>query len=162
MRKATRESLQSQHEWHMRQEFRQRTGGWNNTYEEGRSSQASHGSVAGYFKERTRKSTPNESEFSLRGAIPELVRSKSSKQPKITSGFMNTLRRKMGATIAKFLIYDRLPFQLANSLWLHNLIFVAAEVGQHVKLPTPYEISYVYLESEHQQVHEWVKTLKAH
>ncbi|XVF21047.1 hypothetical protein REPUB_Repub12eG0056600 [Reevesia pubescens] len=27
MRKATQESLQSQHEWHMRQEFRQRTGG---------------------------------------------------------------------------------------------------------------------------------------
>ncbi|XVF14712.1 hypothetical protein REPUB_Repub09cG0085100 [Reevesia pubescens] len=162
MRKATRESLQSQHEWHRRQGFRQRTGGWSNTYEEGRSSQASHGSVAGYFEETIRKSTPSESEFSLRGAIPELVRSKSSKQPKITGSFMNTLRRKMGATVAKFLIYDRLPFQLANSPWLHNLISVAAEVGQHVKLPTPYEISDVYLESEHQQVHEWVKTLKAH
>ncbi|XVF21793.1 hypothetical protein REPUB_Repub12eG0120600 [Reevesia pubescens] len=41
-------------------------------------------------------------------------------------------------------------------------LLVAAEVGQHVKLPTPYEISDVYLESEYQQVHEWVKTLKAH
>ncbi|XVF28610.1 hypothetical protein REPUB_Repub15cG0044900 [Reevesia pubescens] len=90
MRKATRESLQSQHEWHRRQEFRQRTGGWSNTYEEGRSSQASHGSIAGYFEEKIRKSTPSESEFSLRGAMPELVRT---------------------------------------------------EVGQHVKLPTPYEIS---------------------
>ncbi|XVF37221.1 hypothetical protein REPUB_Repub19eG0127900 [Reevesia pubescens] len=37
-----------------------------------------------------------------------------------------------------------------------------AEVGQHVKFPTPYEISDVYLEFEHQQVHEWVKTLKTH
>ncbi|XVF15354.1 hypothetical protein REPUB_Repub09cG0145000 [Reevesia pubescens] len=162
MRKAIRESLQSQHEWHRRQEFRQRTGGWSNTYEEGRSSQASHGSVAGYFEERIRKSSPSESEFSLRGAIPKLVRSKSSKQPKITGSFMNTLRRKMGAPVAKFLIYDRLSFQLANFPWLHNLIFVVVEVGQHVKLPTSYEISDVYLESEHQQVHEWVKTLKAH
>ncbi|XVF11751.1 hypothetical protein REPUB_Repub08aG0054800 [Reevesia pubescens] len=158
MRKATRESLQSQHEWHRRQEFRQRTGDWSNTYEEGRSS---HDSIAGYFEERTKKSTPSESEFSLRGGILELVRSKSSKQPKITGDFMNTLRRKIGATVAKFLIYDGLLFQLANSPWLHNLIYVAVEVGQHVKLPTPYEISYVYLESEFQQVHEWVKTLKA-
>ncbi|XVF02554.1 hypothetical protein REPUB_Repub04eG0184600 [Reevesia pubescens] len=76
-----RESLQSQHELHKRQEFRQRTGGWSNTYEKGGNS---HGSVAEYFYERTRKPIPSESEFSLRGAIPELVRIKSSNQPKIT------------------------------------------------------------------------------
>ncbi|XVF02368.1 hypothetical protein REPUB_Repub04eG0169500 [Reevesia pubescens] len=91
-RKATRESLQLQHEWHKRQEFRQRIGGWSNTYEEGRNS---HSSVDEYYEEKIRTSTPSETKFSLRETIPELVRSKSSKQPKITSGFMNTLRRKM-------------------------------------------------------------------
>ncbi|KAG8486129.1 hypothetical protein CXB51_019483 [Gossypium anomalum] len=82
IRQATRESIQSQHEWHRREEFRQSTGGWNNIYEEGRSS---HGSAREYHRERTSKSIPSESEFTLRGAIPELARSKSSKQPKSQS-----------------------------------------------------------------------------
>ncbi|KAG8486163.1 hypothetical protein CXB51_019599 [Gossypium anomalum] len=56
-------------------------------------------------------SIPTESEFTLRGAIPELVRSKSSKQP---------------------------------------------------KLPTPYEVSDVYLESEYQRVRHWVNRLKTY
>ncbi|KAK8584428.1 hypothetical protein V6N12_068672 [Hibiscus sabdariffa] len=78
MRQATRESIQSQHEWHRREEFRRSTGGWGNVYEEGRSS--SHGSVRGHRGER---SIPNESEFNLRIAIPELVKSKSLRQPKV-------------------------------------------------------------------------------
>ncbi|XP_040956139.1 uncharacterized protein [Gossypium hirsutum] len=118
IRQATRESIQSQHEWHRREEFRRSTGGWDNIYEEGRSS---HGSAREHNRERTSKSIPGESEFTLRGAIPELVRSKSSKQPK-----------------------------------------VATEVGQGVKLPTPYEVSDVYLESEYQRVHDWVNVLKTH
>ncbi|KAK8716385.1 hypothetical protein V6N13_043696 [Hibiscus sabdariffa] len=78
MRQATRESIQSQHEWHRREEFRRSTGGWGNVYEEGRSS--SHGSVRGHRGER---SIPSESEFNLRRAIPELVKSKSLRQPKV-------------------------------------------------------------------------------
>ncbi|PPS03261.1 hypothetical protein GOBAR_AA17391 [Gossypium barbadense] len=79
IRQATRESIRSQHEWHRREEFRRSTSGWNNIYEEG---QSSHGSTREYHRERTSKSIPSESEFTLRGAIPELVRSKSSNQPK--------------------------------------------------------------------------------
>ncbi|XP_040964551.1 uncharacterized protein [Gossypium hirsutum] len=33
---------------------------------------------------------------------------------------------------------------------------MSTEVGQCVKLPTPYEVSDVYLESEYQRVHDWV------
>ncbi|KAG8499011.1 hypothetical protein CXB51_005399 [Gossypium anomalum] len=55
IRQATRESIQSQHEWHRREEFRRSTGGWNNIYEEGRSS---HGSAREYHRERTSKSIP--------------------------------------------------------------------------------------------------------
>ncbi|PPD84906.1 hypothetical protein GOBAR_DD18152 [Gossypium barbadense] len=91
IRQATRESIQSQHEWHRREEFRRSTGGWDNIYEEGRSS---HGSAREHNRERTSKSIP------------------------------------------------------ASSPWLYNLIQVATEVGQGVKLPTPYEVSDVYLESD--------------
>ncbi|MBA0852515.1 hypothetical protein Goshw_006218, partial [Gossypium schwendimanii] len=66
IRQATRESIQSQHEWHRREEFRRSTSGWSNIYEEGRSS---HGSAREFHGERTSKSIPSESEFTLRGAI---------------------------------------------------------------------------------------------
>ncbi|XP_040945800.1 uncharacterized protein [Gossypium hirsutum] len=125
IRQATRESIQSQHEWHKREEFRRSTGGWDNIYEEGRSS---HGSAREHNRERTSKSILGESGFTLRGAIPELVRSKSSKQPKVNDSFLK----------------------------------MATEVGQGVKLPTPYEVSDVYLESEYQRVHDWVNVLKTH
>lgn len=159
IRQATRESIQSQHEWHRREEFRRSTGGWDNIYEEGRSS---HGSAREHNRERTSKSIPGESEFTLRGAIPELVRSKSSKQPKVNDSFLKSFRRKIGEAVSKFIIYERLPFQLASSPWLYNLIQVATEVGQGVKLPTPYEVSDVYLESEYQRVRDWVNGLKTH
>ncbi|KAK5835279.1 hypothetical protein PVK06_010966 [Gossypium arboreum] len=148
IRQATRESIQSQHECHRREEFRRSTGGWDNIYEKGQSSQGS--------------SIPTESEFTLRGTIPELVRSKSSKQPKVSDSFLKSFRKKIGETVSKFLIYERLPFQLASSPWLYNLIQVSTEVGQGVKLPTPYEVSDVYLESEYQRVHNWVNGLKTH
>ncbi|KAG8474882.1 hypothetical protein CXB51_031570 [Gossypium anomalum] len=121
IRQATRESIQSQHEWHRREEFRRSTGGWNNMYEEGRSS---HGSAREYHRERTSKSIANKSEFILTGAIPELVRSKSSKQPKVNDSFLKSFQRKI-------------------------------EVGQGVKLPTPYDVLDVYLESEYQRVRDW-------
>ncbi|KAE8729291.1 hypothetical protein F3Y22_tig00003721pilonHSYRG00062 [Hibiscus syriacus] len=146
MRRATQESIQSQHEWHRREEFRRSTGGWDNIYEEGRSS--SLGSRGRYREERV--------DFSLRRTIPELVKSKSSRQPKVSESILKTLRKKMGEAVSKFIIYDRLPFQLASSPWLYNLIQVSMEVGKGVKLPKPYEISDVYLTSEYEQVREWL------
>ncbi|KAH1064343.1 hypothetical protein J1N35_029330 [Gossypium stocksii] len=115
-----------------------------------------------YHRERTSKSIPIESEFTLRGAIPELVRSKSSKQPKISDSFLKSFRKKIGEAVSKFLRYERLPFQLASSPWLYNLIQVSTKVGQGVKLPTPYGVPDVYLESEYQRVHDWVNGLKTH
>ncbi|KAK8622219.1 hypothetical protein V6N13_097842 [Hibiscus sabdariffa] len=77
MGQTTRESIQSQHEWHRRDVFKQSTCGWGKVYEEGQS--FFHGAVRGHRGER---SIPKESEFNLRGAIPELVKSKSLRQPK--------------------------------------------------------------------------------
>ncbi|MBA0878830.1 hypothetical protein Goshw_021883, partial [Gossypium schwendimanii] len=73
-----------------------------------------------------------------------------------------TLRRKIGEAVSKILIYERLLFQLASSPRLYNLIQVSIEAGQGVKLPTPYKVSDVYLESEHQRVRDWVNGLKTH
>ncbi|MBA0869700.1 hypothetical protein Goshw_001989 [Gossypium schwendimanii] len=102
--------------------------------------------------ERISKSIPCESEFTLRSAVPELARSKSSKQPKISGSFIKTLRRKIGEVVSKFLIHERLPFQLSSSPWLYNLIQVSIEVRKGVKLRTPYEVLDVYLESNLQRV----------
>ncbi|KAL4375930.1 hypothetical protein GQ457_02G030060 [Hibiscus cannabinus] len=66
----------------------------------------------------------------------------------------------MGEAVSKFFIYDRLSFQLANSPWFYNLIQVSMEVGKGLKLPTPYEVSDVYLASEYEQIREWVNGLK--
>ncbi|MBA0626411.1 hypothetical protein Godav_004082 [Gossypium davidsonii] len=63
IRQATRESIQSQHQWHKEEEFRRSTSGWSNIYEE---RQSSHGSDGEYHGERTSKSIPSESEFNLR------------------------------------------------------------------------------------------------
>ncbi|MFQ6653602.1 hypothetical protein Gotur_024920 [Gossypium turneri] len=121
IRQGTRKSIQSQHEWHRREEFRRSTNGWDNIYEEGRSS---HGSAREHNRERTSKSIPSESKFTLRRAISKLVRSKSSKQPKVNDSFLKSFRRKIGEV-----------------------------------LPTPYEVSDVYLESEYQRVRDWTNSL---
>ncbi|KAG8503910.1 hypothetical protein CXB51_001862 [Gossypium anomalum] len=49
-----------------------------------------------------------------------------------------------------------------NPSQLYNLIQVSKNVGEGVKLPTSYEVSDVYLESEYQRVRDWVNGLKTH
>uniref|UniRef100_A0A151UDM9 DUF659 domain-containing protein n=1 Tax=Cajanus cajan TaxID=3821 RepID=A0A151UDM9_CAJCA len=98
--------------------------------------------------------------FALRSTNVDLVRSKSMKQPKIGGGLMKTLKKKLGEAVSKFIIYERLPMNLSNSPWLHNLIIAAAEVGPSVKCPTPYEVSDVYLEAEYKSMQEWISKLK--
>ncbi|KAG8472718.1 hypothetical protein CXB51_034749 [Gossypium anomalum] len=56
---------------------------------------------------------------------------------------VNQSQEDRGA-VSKFLIYERLPFQLASSPWLYNLIQVSTEVEQGVKFLTPYEVLDVY------------------
>ena len=144
IRVATQESIRSQREWEDRRRFRQQTMASNNIYDSGASSRASVG-------EATRK---NDSSFSVRSSEVDLMRSKSMKQPKIGGDLMKTLRKKLGEAVSKFIIYERLPMNLTNSPWLHNLIIAAIEVGPSVKCPTPYEVSDVYLEVEYKSMHE--------
>ncbi|KAJ1443313.1 Zinc finger, BED-type [Sesbania bispinosa] len=123
IRLATQESIISQRQWEDRQRFRQQTGGYGNIHEQGGSSHAS-GSGAARVEDIS---------FSLRSTDIDLARSQSMKQPKIKTGFMKTLRKKLGEAVSKFIIYDRLPMNLSNSPWLHNLIVAASELQAIVK-----------------------------
>ncbi|CAL0306258.1 unnamed protein product [Lupinus luteus] len=56
-----------------------------------------------------------------------------------------------------------LPVPLLSRFWAvipPAAIVAAAEVGQGVKCPTPYEISTVCLKAEYNNMREWIKTLK--
>ncbi|KAF7802196.1 hypothetical protein G2W53_041307 [Senna tora] len=159
MRRTTQESIRSQREWEDRQRFRKRTGGGQNVYEEGGGSNA-RGGISGSGTSRLRLSESEYRAFQLRSTDINLVRSRSTKQPKITGGLMKTLRKKLGEAVSKLIIYERLSMNLASSSWLHNLINAAAEIGTGVKFPTPYEISDVYLESEFQSMKEWIDRMK--
>ncbi|GAU41882.1 hypothetical protein TSUD_367470 [Trifolium subterraneum] len=141
LRFATQESLRSHHDWENRQKSRHETGGYQNVYDQGGSSRAS---VSGGER-------PEDLNFSLRSTNIDLVRTKSMKQPKVNKGMLSTWRKKLEQAVSKFIIYERLPMNLSNSPWLHNLIFVASEVGK-AKFPTPYEISNVYLEAEYEEM----------
>ena len=99
-----------------------------------------------------------DTKFNLRST--NIVRSKSMKQPKISSGLMKMLRKKLGEAISKFIIYERLPMNLSNSPWLHNLIIVVAKIAG-VKFPTPYEIFYMYLEAKYRTMKDWINGLKS-
>ncbi|XP_057443806.1 uncharacterized protein LOC130735955 [Lotus japonicus] len=130
--------------------FRHQPGGSRNIYEQGGGSRAS---VSGGER-------PEDIAFALRSTDISLARTKSMKQPKIKPGIMKTLRKNLGVAVSKFIIYERLPMNLSNSPWLHNLIVAAAEVGKNVKCPTPYEVSDVYLEEEYNTMQKWIKTLR--
>lgn len=149
IRLATQESIKSHHAWEHRQRFRRETGGHGNLYEEGGSSRAS---VSGVER-------PEDIAFSLRSTDIDLMRSKSSKQPRIDKGFLKSMKKKLGEAVSKFLIYERLPMNLAKSPWLHNLIYIASEVGK-APCPTPYEVSDIYLEKEYQSMLKWVDSMK--
>ncbi|KAF7812551.1 uncharacterized protein G2W53_033527 [Senna tora] len=130
-----------------------------NVYEEGGRSNARGGS-SGSGTSRLRLSESEDRAFQLRSADIELVRSRSTKQSKITGGLMKTLRKKQREAVSKLIIYEHLPMNLASSFWLQNLINAAAEIGTGVKFPTPYEISDVYLESEFQSMKELIDRMK--
>ncbi|KAL2321410.1 hypothetical protein Fmac_030379 [Flemingia macrophylla] len=119
---STQQSIRSQHEWEDRQRFRQQTRGASNIYESGGSSRPNVSSTS-----------REDINFALRSTNVDLVRSRSVKQAKISGGLMKTLKKKLGEAVSKFIIYERLPMNISNSPWLHNLIVAAAEVGPSVK-----------------------------
>lgn len=81
------------------------------------------------------------------------------KQPRAGKGFLKTWRKRLEEAVSKFIIYEHLPINLSNSIWLHNLIYTTFEVGKS-KCPTPYEISNIYLKVEYKETLEWINGMK--
>ena len=79
IRKAMRESISTHQEWEDRQRFRQSTGRFGNVYEEGGSSHAT-------ARSRINVQQFDDPTFRLRSSEPDLIRSKSMKQSKISGG----------------------------------------------------------------------------
>ncbi|KAK9032046.1 hypothetical protein V6N11_056330 [Hibiscus sabdariffa] len=132
---ARRESIRSRHEWEERQHQRARTG-QDSVYEPGGGSS------------------------SATNMDPVLERSKSSKQPKLTTSFLKNAKAKLGRAISKLILHEALPARIAESPFLPPVLQVAAEIGKSVKGPSAYEVTGVYLDEEYKEIQEWVNGFK--
>ncbi|XP_057970336.1 uncharacterized protein LOC131159441 [Malania oleifera] len=167
MRFARQESMRSQQQWEDRQRFRARTTGRGNIYEEGGGSGS--GATSGFNRAGARSYSsrevggsgrqwinPDAPEARLKAMDPILERSKSAKQPKLNTKLLKGLRSKLGKAVGKFLIYNRIPANVADSPFMQPMLDIAAEVGKGVKGPSPYEISEIYLEQEYQEMKNYI------
>ncbi|MBA0786576.1 hypothetical protein Gotri_024844 [Gossypium trilobum] len=85
---------------------------------------------------------------------PVLERSKSSKQPKLTTSFLKNAKAKLGKAMSKLILHEALPARIVESPFLQPILQVAAKVGKSVKSPSAYEVIRVYLEEEYKEIQE--------
>ncbi|MBA0777427.1 hypothetical protein Gotri_005447 [Gossypium trilobum] len=83
-------------------------------------------------------------------------RSKSSKQPKLTTSFLKNAKAKLGKAMSKLILHEALSARIAESPFLQPVLQVAAEVGKSIRGPSAYEVTGVYLEEEYNEIQEWV------
>ncbi|XP_028117758.1 uncharacterized protein LOC114315342 [Camellia sinensis] len=90
----------------------------------------------------------------------ELQKSKSTKQRKISTMNLQKLRERLGRAVSNFILYNRIPFNVVDSECTQSMLDVAAKVGAGVKGPGGYEVSEVYLNMEHDEMTEWIRSFK--
>ncbi|KAL4297754.1 hypothetical protein GQ457_12G017290 [Hibiscus cannabinus] len=163
---ARRESIRSRHEWEERQRQKARTG-QDSVYEPGGgSSSASH--LFRSFSVRKPGRSEREHRWTnfdsprakLANMDPVLERSKSSKQPKLTTSFLKNAKAKLGRSISKLILHEALPARIAESPFLPHVLQVAVEIGKSIKGPSAYEVTRVYLDEEYKEIQEWVHGFK--
>ncbi|XP_028117760.1 uncharacterized protein LOC114315344 [Camellia sinensis] len=103
---------------------------------------------------------PNALEARLRAMDVELQKSKSTKQRKISTMNLQKLRERLGRAVSNFILYNRIPFNVVDSECTQSMLDVAAKVGAGVKGPGGYEVSEVYLNMEHDEMTEWIRSFK--
>ncbi|XP_028063911.1 uncharacterized protein LOC114267121 [Camellia sinensis] len=178
MTRARQASIRSQQQWEERQQFRRGVAGHGSQYDAGGSSGAGgsgrrlpKGSgIANVFRrsQSVRETggsgrnwiKPNAPEARLRAMDVELQKSKSTKQRKISTMNLQKLKERLGRAVSKFIFYNRIPFNAVDSEYTQPMLDVAAEVGPGVKGPSAYEVSEVYLGMEHDEMTEWIGSLK--
>ncbi|KAK8579865.1 hypothetical protein V6N12_070168 [Hibiscus sabdariffa] len=166
---ARRESIRSIHEWEERQHQRARTG-QDSVYEPGGGSSSASQLFRTFSVRKPAGTGRSEREhrwtnFDSPGAKlanmdPVLERSKSSKQPKLTTSFLKNAKAKLGRAISKLILHEALPARIAESPFLPPVLQVAAEFGKSVKGPSAYEVTGVYLDEEYKEIQEWVNGFK--
>ncbi|KAK9003425.1 hypothetical protein V6N11_060989 [Hibiscus sabdariffa] len=163
---ARRESIRSRHEWEERQRQRARTG-QDSVYEPGGGSNSASQLFRSFSVRKPGRSEREHqwTNFDSPGARlanmdPVLERSKSSKQPKLTTSFLKNAKAKLGRAISKLILHEALPARIAESPFLPPVLQVAAEIGKSVKGPSAYEVTGVYLDEEYTEIQEWVNGFK--
>ena len=99
-------------------------------------------------------------EARLRSMDPDIQKSKGSKQPRINTNNMKKLRVTLGRAVSKFMLYNRIAFNVVESPFTQPMLDVAAQVGPGVKGPSSYEVAEVYLPMEHKEMTEWIESFK--
>ncbi|KAG8473432.1 hypothetical protein CXB51_035628 [Gossypium anomalum] len=149
------ESIRSKIEWEERQCRRARTG--QDSVYETRGGSSSETQVFGrsfniHNFERSRREHQwtnfNSSGARLTNMDPVLERSKSWKQPKLTTSFLKNEKEKLGKAMSKLILHEALPARIVESPFLQPVLQVAAEVGKSVRGPSAYEVTGVYLEED--------------
>ncbi|KAK8568926.1 hypothetical protein V6N12_007460 [Hibiscus sabdariffa] len=144
---ARREIIRSRNEWEERQHQRVRTS-QDLVYEpRGGSNYASQ--LFRSFNVRNPGTSEREHQWTnfdfprarLANMDSILERSKSSKQPKLTTSFLKNAKAKMGKAISKLILHEVLPARIAESPFLLHVLQVAAEIGKPVKGPSTYEVT---------------------
>ncbi|KAK8509463.1 hypothetical protein V6N12_001472 [Hibiscus sabdariffa] len=166
---ARRESIRSRHEWEERQHQRARTG-QDSVYEPGGGSSSASQLFRTFSVRKPAGTGRSEREYrwtnfdspgaKLANMDPVLERSKSSKQPKLTTSFLKNAKAKLGRAISKLILHEALPARIAESPFLPPVLQVAAEFGKSVKGPSAYEVTGVYLDEEYKEIQEWVNGFK--
>ncbi|KAK8499857.1 hypothetical protein V6N12_072560 [Hibiscus sabdariffa] len=163
---ARRESIRSRHEWEERQRQRARTG-QDSVYEPGRGSNSASQLFRSFSVRKPGRSEREHqwTNFDSPGARlanmdPVLERSKSLKQPKLTTSFLKNAKAKLGRAISKLILHEALPARIAESPFLPPVLQVAAEIGKSVKGPSAYEVTGVYLDEEYTEIQAWVNGFK--
>ncbi|KAK8584443.1 hypothetical protein V6N12_068687 [Hibiscus sabdariffa] len=163
---ARHESIRSRLEWEEKQRQRARTG-QDSVYEPGGGSNSTSQLFRSFSVRKLGRSEREHqwTNFDSPGARlanmdPVLERSKSSKQPKLTTSFLKNAKAKLGRAISKLILHEALPARIAESPFLPTVLQVAAEIGKSVKGPLAYEVTRVYLDEEYTKIQEWVNGFK--
>ena len=86
----------------------------------------------------------------------------SSKQKSIKNLFSTKDVKKVGKAISKFILFNAIPFNAANSEpYYQSMIDTIAKAGPGIKGPMGYQIGNTYLEEEVQKLEVYITTLKA-
>ncbi|GMI77015.1 hypothetical protein like AT3G17450 [Hibiscus trionum] len=88
-----------------------------------------------------------------------LERSKSSKQPKLTTSFLKNAKTKLGKAISKLILHEALLARIVESPFLLSVLQVVAEIGKSARGPSAYETR-VYLDEKYKEIQEWVNDFK--